>query len=191
MSLDIPEQLYENLYANEEVKRVLKTTSLLNIPEYTFLTERRIIYFNQKIFGRFDVEDIPYSRLAVMKAERGRMIWSSLYLEGEDGAMIGLKRVPKEEMEDFVMALELAINNVAVEPIRIKRSKGLMGKMTWEFKKTAEMIFKSRAPETTVLQSKSQINDNVSADPLKELKMRLVRGEISKEEYNELKEILE
>jgi len=189
--MELPEQLLENLYDNEEIKRVLKTMSLLNVPEYTCLTNRRVIYYNQKVLGRYEIADIPYSRLALMSAERGRLLFSSLYLEGEDGAMIGLKRVPKEEIEDFVVALELAINNVAVEPIRIKRKKGLMGKMSWEFKKTAEMLFKSRAPETNVLQSRSQIDDNDVADPLKELKMRLVKGEITKEEYAELKEILE
>ena len=112
MSMELPEQLLENLYDNEEIKRVLKTMSLLNVPEYTCLTNRRVIYYNQKVLGRYEIADIPYSRLALMSAERGRLLFSSLYLEGEDGAMIGLKRVPKEEIEDFVVALELAINNV-------------------------------------------------------------------------------
>jgi hypothetical protein len=85
MSNDIPAQLLDNLAKGQEVKRSLKTRSLLNIPEYTFLTNRRIIYYNQKILGRFDLIDIPYSRLAVMKAERGRVSFGSMRFTSEDG----------------------------------------------------------------------------------------------------------
>jgi hypothetical protein len=59
MSFDIRAQLLDNFAEGEEVKRSLKTRSLLNIPEFTFLTNRRIIYYNQKVFGRFDLVDIP------------------------------------------------------------------------------------------------------------------------------------
>lgn len=41
MSFDIPAQLLDNLAEGEEVKRSLKTRSLLNIPEFTFLTNAR------------------------------------------------------------------------------------------------------------------------------------------------------
>jgi hypothetical protein len=59
MNFDIRAQLLDNFAEGEEVKRSLKTRSLLNIPEFTFLTNRRIIYYNQKVFGRFDLVDIP------------------------------------------------------------------------------------------------------------------------------------
>ena len=190
MSIEIPPQLYENLSENEDVKKILKTSSLLNIPEFTFLSDRRILYYNQKVLGRYDFVDIPYSRLASMKAERGRMVFGSIIFESEDGSRIRLKRVPKNDIEDFVLSLEIAINNIAVEPIRIKRSKGLMGKMTWEFKKTPEMIFKTRTPETSVLKFESE-DTKLKEDPLSELKMRLAKGEITADQYIELKNILE
>ena len=156
MSFDIPAQLLDNLASGEEIKRSLKTQSLLNIPEYTFLTNRRIIYYNQKVLGRFDLIDIPYSRLSEMKAERGRMSFGSIVFISEDGDKIELKKIPKKQIEDFVLALEVAINNVAVEAIRIKRIKGLLGKMVWEFKKSTEMIFRARAPDSEALSYKSQ-----------------------------------
>ena len=190
MSVEIPKQLYDNLAKGEEVKRTLKTMSLLNIPEYTFLTDRRVIYYNQKVLGRFDLIDIPYSRLAEMKAQRGMIAFGSIVFESEDGETIALKRMPKDEIEDFVMALEVAINNVAVEPIRIKRKKGLAGKMAWEFKKSAEMIFKSRHPEPNALSYQSQEAAKSSTDPLTELKLRLARGEITMEQYLETEKIL-
>ncbi|MCW4048941.1 MAG: PH domain-containing protein [Candidatus Bathyarchaeota archaeon] len=189
MSVEIPPQLFDNLAKGEEVKRTLKTRSLLNIPEFTFLTDRRVIYYNQKILGRFDLIDIPYSRLSGMKAERGMIAYGTMSFTSEDGDEISLKRIPKDEIENFVMALEVAINNVAVEAIRIKRKKGLAGKMIWEFNKSAEMIFKSRPPESNALSYQSQGQQNQNADPLNELKLRLARGEITVEEYLEMEKI--
>jgi len=188
MSKDIPAQLLDNLAKGEEVKRSLKTQSLLNIPEYTFLTNRRIIYYNQKILGRFDLIDIPYSRLAAMKAERGRVSFGSMRFTSEDGDEIVLKKIPKKEIEEFVLALEVAINNVAVEAIRIKRKKGLLGKMEWEFKKSAEMIFRSRSPDSEALAYQSQTR-GIDQDPLNELKLRLARGEITMEQYLEREKV--
>ncbi len=129
MSFDIPAQLLDNLAEGEEVKRSLRTKSLLNIPEFTFLTNRRIIYYNQKILGRYELIDKPYSRSSEMKAERGMMSFGSIVFVSEEGDEIKLKKVPKAQIEEFVQALEIALNNVAVEAIRIKRIKGLLGKM--------------------------------------------------------------
>jgi hypothetical protein len=188
MSIDIPAQLLDNLATGEEVKRSLKTRSLLNIPEFTFLTNRRIIYYNQKILGRYDLIDIPYSRLSEMKAERGRMSFGSIVFVSEEGDEIVLKKVPKDHIEDFVLALEIAINNVAIEAIRIKRVKGLLGKMEWEFKKSAEMIFRARPPDSEALEYQSQSRGN--SDPLNELKLRLARGEITMEQFMEMKKVI-
>ena len=189
MNVEIPPQLLDNLAQGEEVKRILRTRSLFNIPEFTFLTDRRVIYYNQKILGRFDLIDIPYSRMAGMKAERGMIANGTMSFTSEDGEEISLKRIPKDEIEDFVMALEVAINKIAVEAIRIKRKKGLAGKMNWEFKKNAEMIFKSRPPENNALSYQSQEQKKLSADPLNELKLRLARGEIAMEDYLEMEKI--
>jgi len=190
MSNDIPAQLLDNLATGEEVKISLRTRSLLNIPEFTFLTNRRIIYYNKKVLGRFDLIDIPYSRLSEMKAERGRLSYGSIVFKSEDGEEISLKKIPKEEIEDFVLALEVAINNVAVEAIRIKRVKGLLGKREWEFKKSTEMIFRSRAPDSEALTYHSQNQRNAENAPLNELKLRLARGDITMEQYLEMEKVL-
>ena len=189
MSFNVPDQLLENLATGEEVKRSLRTKSLLNIPEFTFLTNRRIIYYNQKILGRYDLIDIPYSRLSEMKAERGRMSFGSIVFVSEEGDEVQLKKVPKAQIEEFVQALEIALNNVAVEAIRIKRIKGLLGKMVWEFKKSPEMIFRARPPDNEALTYKSQTQRPPDSDPMNELKMRLARGEITMEEFLEMEKV--
>ncbi len=74
-----------------------------------------------------------------------------LFFVSEDGDKIELKKIPKIQIEEFVLALEVAINNVAVEAIHIKRVKGLLGKMKWEFKKSTEMIFRARPPDNDAL----------------------------------------
>ncbi len=84
-----------------------------------------------------------------------------------------------------------AINNVAVEPISISRGKGLLGKRTWEFHKTPEMLFKSRPSRADTLERREFVKDVPEDDPLKKLKMRFVNGEITEEEYVRMKGILE
>ncbi len=77
---------------------------------------------------------------------------------------------------------------MAVEAIRIKRKKGLLGKMEWEFKKSAEMIFRSRSPDSEARAYQSQTR-GIDQDPLNELKLRLARGEITMEQYLEMEKV--
>jgi hypothetical protein len=89
-------------------------------------------------------------------------------------------------VEPFVTALENAINAIAVEPISINVKKGLIGK-EWSFTKPAEMLLRSRpATEAPAPSSTAPAVD----DPLKALQMRLVKGEITKEQYEELRKYL-
>ncbi len=39
------------------------------------------------------------------------LAFGSISFDSEDGEVISLKRIPKDEIEDFIMALEVAINN--------------------------------------------------------------------------------
>ena len=192
MSSKLPKGIQETLVANERIHRVLKTVSIINKPEYTVLTDRRILYFNEKILNRYDLEDIPYSKLMEMKAERGRVRFGSIEFKSEEMKKpIKLSKVPKKDIEPFIAALEIAMNNVAVEPISIKRSKGLIGKMRWEFKKTPETLFKSRPAGADSLERRPFSKEEPEADPLRKLKLRFVNGEISEEEYQRMKELLE
>lgn len=192
VSSKLPKGIQETLVANERIHKVLKTVSIINKPEYTVLTDRRILYFNEKILNRYDLEDIPYSKLMEMKAERGRVRFGSIEFKSEEMKKpIKLSKVPKKDIEPFIAALEIAMNNVAVEPISIKRSKGLIGKMRWEFKKTPETLFKSRPAEADSLERRPFSKGEPEADPLRKLKLRFVNGEISEEEYQRMKELLE
>ena len=192
MEAELPQGLIDNLVSGEEIFKILKTRSIIRKPEWTVLTDRRILYFNEKILGRYDLKDIPYSRLQEMNAERGRISFGSIGFHSETKQNdFTLDKVPKDDIQPFVETLELAINNIAIEPITIKRSKGLMGKMSWDFNKTPEMLFRSRSPDAQTLSRKDFERADSSEDPLQALKMRFVKGEITEEEYLKMKGILE
>ncbi len=188
---ELPQGIRDTLNSGEQVHRVLKTASLVNKPEYTLLTDRRILYFNEKWLGRYDLADIPYSKLESISAERGRLRFGSIEFQKEkDKKPISISKVPKDDIEPFIEALELAINNIAVEPISIERRKGLMGKMEWKFKKGPEMLFKSRPADAGALERRDFIKEDVPVDPLQILKMRFVNDEISEEKYLKMKKLL-
>ncbi|MEE8354408.1 MAG: PH domain-containing protein [Candidatus Bathyarchaeia archaeon] len=191
MSFDIPKGVQDILAASERIHRVLKTWSIVNKPEYTILTDRRILYFDEKFLGRYDLADIPFSKLVEVKAERGRVRFGSIAFSSEElKKPIKLKKVPKGDIEPFIDALEIALNNVAVAPISIIRSKGLIGKMRWEFKKTPEMLFKSRPADGSSLERRDFFREEGNKEALQQLKMRFVKGEITEEEYLRMRDLL-
>ena len=191
MSFELPKGITDNLAASERIHKVLKTRSIVNKPEYTILTDRRILYFDEKFLGRYDLVDIPYSKLVEVKAERDRVRSGSIRFTSEElKKPIKLNKVPKKSIEPFIEALEIALNNVAVAPISIKRSKGLAGKMKWEFKKTPEMLFKSRPADCSSLERRGFFREEANKEALQSLKLRFVKGEITEEEYLRMRELL-
>jgi hypothetical protein len=123
-----------------------------------------------------------------MIAQRGMLRFGTITFYDENEEEIALNRVPKEQIEKFIDSLEQALNMIAVEPISIKRNKGIGGRMNWEFNKPPEMVFRS----STYLehQKVSPQTSSHSQDPLFILKTRFARGEISEEEYNRMKKAL-
>jgi hypothetical protein len=100
-------------------------------------------------------------------------VWGEVSVKMEDGASYTVKRVSRGDMANFIDALEISYNNIAVEPVSMKRKGELLGMADWEFNKPAEMVFRQTQPA----QSKPV------EDPLVQLKMRFIKGEISEEEY--------
>jgi hypothetical protein len=182
MEIELPKKLLEQLESGEKVLDALKTTTIASRPDYTVLTDRRILYFNDKHLRRFELTVIPYSKLQTMKAERGLLTFGKIILTSENGEDISLNLVKKDQIEPFIEALEEAMNSIAVEPISIKRIKNIGSNMEWEFEKPPELIFRSQ---------KEVKEFDKSSDPFNELKMRYVRGEISETEYRRMKQFLE
>ena len=182
--MELPKGLLENLKPNEPVIEVLKTSTIASKPDWTVLTDSRIIYFNEKHLGRYDLVVIPFTQLKLMVAERGMLSHGSIQFQKENGEEVKLERVPKKAIEPFVNALETAMNMIAVEPIGIIRNKGLMGKQSWVFEKTAETLFRSIATPPPSFQQQPP------PSPLEMLNMRYARGEITQEEYQRMRQTL-
>ena len=64
-----------------------------------------------------------YSKLQTREAERGLLTFGKMIMRGENMEEISLNKIKKEQLEPFIESLEKAINNVAVEPISIRREK--------------------------------------------------------------------
>jgi hypothetical protein len=99
----------------------------------------------------------------------------------EDGTSYDIERVSRKDMANFIDAIEIEYNNIAVEPISIKHKGELLGISDWEFNKPAEMVFRQN---TTTAQPQT------TQDPLVQLKMRFIKGEISEEEYKAKLQVL-
>jgi len=170
---ELPRGVKENTSPGETVLSYLKSFQLVERPDYIILTNFRIIYFNEKYLGRYELKSIPFQKLFEMKAQRGFVIWGDISFKTEDGTVIRIKKVGHNKIEGFIEALKNHINSIAVEPISIEHKKGLLGKATWEFKKPAELIVRQQAtPQPTSVE-----------DPINQLKTMFVKGEISEEEY--------
>jgi hypothetical protein len=124
MDFQPPKKLMENLDAGETLIAGLKNVRLGARPDYFFLTGNRIIYFDEKHLGRYDLSSIPFSKLQEVSAQIGPIRYGSLKITSEEGVTIDLNKIPKGGVEPFVTALENAINAIAVEPISINVKKG-------------------------------------------------------------------
>lgn len=170
---ELPSEVKENLSSGEEVIRYLKTFEVVERPDYIILTNLRVVYFNEKHLGRYAFKSIPFQKLLQIRAHRGALLWGDISFESEDGTVILLEKVNRHELEGFIDALETAYNSIAVEPISIKHERDLLGKAIWEFNKPEEIIFRQQPSD----------QPKPPEDPLNQLKMRFIKGEISEEEY--------
>jgi len=170
---ELPGGVKENISPGEKVLHYLKTFQVVERPNYIILTNNRIVYFNEKHLGRYEIKSIPFQKLLEMKAQRGVLVWGDISLKSEDGTVLELDKVDRNDLEGFIEALKKAINDIAVEPISIEHRNDLVGKATWEFNKPAELIFRQQ-PSTQPTRSE---------DPVAQLKTMFAKGEIPEEEY--------
>ena len=170
----LPDGLRKNLSPGEEIISYLNSFVVAERTNYIILTNIRLIYFDEKHLGRYDFKSLPLQKVLQISAHKGAIVWGEVSVKMEDGTFYTVERVSRNDMVNFIDALEISYNNIAVEPVSMKRKGELLGMADWEFNKPAEMVFRQTQP----VQSKTV------DDPLVQLKMRFVKGEISEEEYN-------
>lgn len=170
---ELPGEVKENLSPGEEVVRYLRTFEIVERPNYIILTNLRVVYFNEKHLGRYEFMSIPFQKILQMRAYRGVLLWGDISFKTEDGAVILLENVDHDELQGFIDALEISYNRIAVEPISIKHNRDLLGRESWELNKPEEIIFRQQPSD----------QPRPSEDPLNQLKIMFIKGEISEEEY--------
>jgi hypothetical protein len=169
----LPDGLKKNLSPGEEVISSLNSFVIAERTNYIVLTNTRLIYFDEKHLGRYDFKSLPLQKVLKISAHKGAIVWGEVSVKMEDGTAYTVERVSRNDMTNFIDALEISYNNIAVEPVSMKRKGELLGMADWEFNKPAEMVFRQSMP----VQSKP------AEEPLVQLKMRFIKGEISEEEY--------
>lgn len=169
----MPDGVKKNLAAGEEIISFLKSFVVAERTNYIILTNNRLIYFDEKFLGRYVFKSLPFQKLLQIKAHKGAVVWGEVTFKMEDKSTYTVERVNRNDLSRFIEALEIAYNNIAVEPVAMKRQGDLLGITDWEFNKPEEVVFRQ--------QSSNQ--QRSIDDPLAQLKLRFVKGEISEEEY--------
>ena len=177
----LPDGVKKNLSPGEEIVSYLKSFVIAELTNYIILTNIRLIYFDEKHLGRYVFKSLPLQKVLQISAHKGAIVWGEVTIRMEDRTSYTVERVSRNDMAKFIDALEIEYNNIAIEPISIKHKGELLGISDWEFNKPAEMIFR---------QNTATIQPQTAEDPLVQLKMRFIKGEISEEEYKAKLQVL-
>jgi len=171
------ERIKDRLDSDEIIHIVAKQSrtkpggSLIGSPNTIFVTDRRLIIRNPTMLGaRENVEDFGYDKITGIKLEKG-MLSSTLVLTIP--GMGGISRLGKSS---GLLAWG-------------RESDGSIDAIP---KDKAELILKFVRNKMELIRKQStQPSAPQSEDPLTLLKKRFVMGEITKEEFEEMKKILE
>ena len=179
------DSIKDELSDNEQVEIVAKQSRLKPggtigfTPNTIFVTSNRIIIKNPSMFGaRKDVEMFYYADMVSVKLEKG-MFSSSIYL-----SIPGLTEISKAQRGgSFGLASLGGVANQSGSGLITGLPKDTAKKMYDIIRKHIdEAKLKKNAPPPPAA-------DNL--DPIKALKMKFVNGEITQEEYEAKKKILE
>ena len=90
--IDLPKEVIEHLYPGENVFFCIKKILPVELkPRFLAITDRRVIYLDQKILGRYVLKDIPYSKIELVLLEEG-LVASKFGIKDEEVSEIGRDR---------------------------------------------------------------------------------------------------
>jgi len=180
---EVPKEVLENLYPGEQISYSLKKKIRLEAkPKYLVVTDRRVIYLDQKILGRYDLKDIPYEKLEQVSFHKGPVA-SEFVLKTEEGGIINLTWMEREEATSALNAIRDSLNAIAVEPVSIQTKKGLLG-VDLLLTKPPELVSRT-LPLTRVIEGRKAKTEEEPAEKLKKLKELFDAGIINEQEYEE------
>ena len=183
----LPEKLLENLEPGEVVVGVVKQRFAMEKPKWLVVTDRRIVFFDEKLLGRYDMKSVPYEKLLKVYYRRG-MVGSEFRIELENGEVLDLSWMSKDNAEKAINAIKEALERISVEPPTMTKKKHLTSTEI-VLEKPKEIV--SRTVSRAVVQPPP--SGQAKEDPLEKLeklKRLLDQGAISREEYERLRKKL-
>ncbi|ASJ13572.1 PH domain-containing protein [Thermococcus thioreducens] len=183
MGDELPKAVNKVLEPGEKVLFSVKKKISLEKPKWVLVTDRRIIYLDEKILGRYDIKAIPYQKLEEVTVELG-IISSEFLIKGEEDIRLKLGWMNKEQARKTINAIKDALNAIAIEPVTIEVKKGLTHE-TWVLKKPKELVSRVVPGGTPVQQAPPVEKEEDPLEKLKKLKELYDMGVISQEEYEE------
>lgn len=180
---ELPKAANKVLEPDEKVLFSVKKKVSLEKPKWVLVTDRRIIYLDEKILGRYDIKAIPYHKLEEVRIELGVMS-SEFLIKGEEGINLKLGWMNKEQARKTVNAIKDALNAIAVEPVTIEVNKGLTHE-TWILKKPKELVSRVVPGGSALREAPAAEKKEDPLEKLKKLKELYDMGVISPEEYEE------
>ncbi|ASJ06036.1 PH domain-containing protein [Thermococcus pacificus] len=178
----LPKSVLRHLEPNEDVLFSIRKKISMEKPKWLLVTNRRIIYLDEKVLGRYDLKALPYQKLEQVTVKLGIMS-SEFIIEGEENITLKLGWMNKEEARKAINAIKDALNAIAVEPVSIEVNKKLTSE-TWVLKKPKEFITRTM-PAYQPAQPVVKEEKEDPMEQLKKLKELYDMGVISQEEYEE------
>jgi hypothetical protein len=189
--VSLPRGLKDNLEEGENILYAVKKKLSLEKPKWIVITDRRVIYFDEKVLGRYEMKSVPFEKLEKIYCRIG-VIASRFVIEVEDSGRIELNWMDREESRKAITAVYNAIKSIAIEPPIIIRKKNIFSEEIILLK-PKELIVRSMST-----QSRQNVQGIVSEviveggrrDPIALLRMlKELRdaGILTEEEYNEKK----
>ncbi len=176
----LPKGVLQHLDPSERVLFKIRKKMSLEKPKWIIVTDKRIIYLDEKVFGRYDLKAIPYQKLEQVTVKLGIMS-SDFIIKSEENTTLNLSWMNKEEARKAINAIKDALNAIAIEPVSIEIKKGMTSE-TWILKKPKEFITRTM-PAYLTAPEMAEREDPM--EQLKKLKELYDMGIISQEEYEE------
>lgn len=191
---ELPEIVRKNLNPSEKALHVLKKRRSLEAkPKRLVITNRGIMFIDEKIFGRYELSTVPYEKLERVTFKSG-LISSEFTIEKEDGEILEISWLGKEESKKAIETIRDILNEIAVEPISIEKNKGLKSE-EWVLNKPEETVGKyvslekpnrgrGKHTEKEVVEGRARGREEKDpAEKLRDLKSLFEDGIISEDEY--------
>jgi len=183
MSKKLPKAVLKHLEPGEEVLHTVRKKVSLEKPKWVIVTDRRIIYVDEKVLGRYEIKAIPYQKLKEVEVKLG-VISSEFIIKGEENIRLKLGWMNKEQARETINAIKDALNAIAVEPVTIEVKKGLTSE-EWHLKKPEELVTRFAPAGKTIEHPPAKVEKEDPLEKLKKLKELYDMGVITPEEYEE------